>query len=184
MMFNSLLFLEGSSTSDGDFDLLTYNAGGLVTSKMTYHENIGTATNPSFIEASYDILDTAYARVLNNASAAVVYSVADIDSDGKLEAIIRSRGTVYYLEDETFVNLRQIYTAQPVQVYPNPTTGALQLEQPLTGTAHIYSTLGQELHTEALEQSQQLDLSHLPKGSYFLLIRTGEKNYRQTIILE
>jgi hypothetical protein len=181
-----LLFVEGSTTIDGDLDVLASTTNS--TQGMYYYENTGTASSPVFASSSYNVLDSAFAKLNVTNTSTIAYRVkalADIDGDNDLELVVNvTNNNTVYLEDKRYINIQQLPAASPIQVYPNPTTGVLQLEQPLTGTAHIYSTLGQELYSQELEQAQQLDITHLPKGTYFLYIRTEEKNYQQTVTLD
>jgi hypothetical protein len=65
-----------------------------------------------------------------------------------------------------------------VSIYPNPTTGTVTLDwggRVTTATLDVYSSLGQHLQHDVLQQqaSKKLDLSSYPSGNYFLLIRNA-----------
>jgi hypothetical protein len=53
-------------------------------------------------------------------------------------------------------------------VYPNPVTNILTIETELVGNLQIFNLLGQQVLTG--KTAQQLDVSALPKGTYFLKI--------------
>ena len=60
--------------------------------------------------------------------------------------------------------------AGPVKrMYPNPTTGLVQVEMRTAGTITVSNLAGQIVHHELLEQgNNRLNLRHLPKGVYVL----------------
>lgn len=64
----------------------------------------------------------------------------------------------------------------PRSVYPNPTTGHLTVDAPPHAGIILYNSLGREvLRTTSNTQSPTLDLSFLPAGLYWLVMR-GEGN--------
>lgn len=69
-----------------------------------------------------------------------------------------------------------------VTVAPNPTSGLLNInfQQPLKGTINLININGQELRTWTLESSMQLNLTNLPKGSYFLIFT--DKDQKRTAV--
>ncbi|MBC9930239.1 T9SS type A sorting domain-containing protein [Chitinophaga qingshengii] len=71
-------------------------------------------------------------------------------------------------------------TVSPLTVYPNPSSGAvyLQLEkqpaQPLL--INVYNTSGRVVHSLLMKDKQAvLDLSHMPKGLYYVQVSGREK---------
>ena len=128
-------------------------------------------------------------------------NIASVNANGKVRAI--SYGTTYItvtsadgsLKDSCKITVPGVGIAegqvsnQPVQVYPNPTTGKLTIECRdvinHVSTVEIYSVVGQcvytspnpskggELAPSLLERAGGevvLDISHLPAGMYFLKI--------------
>lgn len=67
-----------------------------------------------------------------------------------------------------------------VKIYPNPTNGFLTLETTAQTNIFISNIFGQEVLTKSITGKQQLDISHLAKGIYF--ISNGQ--HTQKLIIE
>lgn len=82
------------------------------------------------------------------------------------------------------------YSAIPVSVFPNPSTGIVTINHPQLHSgscANIYSASGALIQTTALTPQQQttLDLSPLPAGLYFICISEQDAVvYRGTLVIE
>ena len=71
------------------------------------------------------------------------------------------------------------------RVYPNPTTGILQIESDFSKPkeVRILNALGQEVKQGELSNlNSSIDVSKLPKGSYTMLI--GTENYSHPFLVE
>ena len=84
--------------------------------------------------------------------------------------------------------MTEVNPAQELKVFPNPTTGELQVVflQPQNGevTARVFNLQGRELQRRELGLTGQqfgLDLSGLPTGVYFLQLQAGEKAFVQQV---
>jgi len=71
------------------------------------------------------------------------------------------------------------YTIQHVKVYPNPTTGLVNIVWGTNNTdmkVAVYNAVGQGIYyTEAVNQSEKtIDLSYFPAGTYFVVLRDNE----------
>lgn len=88
-------------------------------------------------------------------------------------------------KDLDFFTGRAMLAVQDMQVYPNPTTGWIWLEQEsLTGPAdlHLFNGVGQVVVQRTVSQSkQQVDLTGLPNGVYLLCLSNGEGVWRKHI---
>ncbi|MBK8720978.1 MAG: T9SS type A sorting domain-containing protein [Saprospiraceae bacterium] len=60
----------------------------------------------------------------------------------------------------------------PVTLYPNPTDGILHLSEPQS-TLSLYNPIGQLIAN--YETTNEIDLSQLPKGIYYLELENGER---------
>jgi hypothetical protein len=73
--------------------------------------------------------------------------------------------------------------AEPVALYPNPTTGTLYLQNaPVNSTVEVYSMTGVRLYVGQVESEevQRLDLNGMPAGMYVVRVY----NQGQVIRLE
>ena len=69
-----------------------------------------------------------------------------------------------------------------IVVYPNPTTGNLNIKTSLSITYSLYSSIGKELVKNSTEET--IDITELPNGIYFLSIRYGDKTFNKRIVKE
>jgi len=69
-----------------------------------------------------------------------------------------------------------------IVVYPNPTTGNLNIKTSLSITYSLYSSIGKELVKNSTEE--MIDITALPNGIYFLSIRYGDKTFNKRIVKE
>ncbi|UPL50142.1 T9SS type A sorting domain-containing protein [Hymenobacter sublimis] len=72
-----------------------------------------------------------------------------------------------------------------VALYPNPTTGRLQVDLPAgPATIRVLSVLGQELRVYSVPggRSAQLDLSAYPSGLYLIQISTAGGTTTQRVV--
>jgi hypothetical protein len=67
------------------------------------------------------------------------------------------------------------------KVFPNPNNGSFQIDiglEPVSGEVIITNSLGQEVVRENIANSKNLSFDlKVPKGIYFLTIKTGQKNW-------
>ena len=74
-----------------------------------------------------------------------------------------------------------------IQLYPNPTTGIVQLQRTTTERIQIQviDQLGRVLiEQETSQQSATMNMSRLPKGLYFVHINDGQKSITKKIVKE
>lgn len=73
-----------------------------------------------------------------------------------------------------------------LKIYPNPSADIvrLQWEGAIEGELNIISTEGKHVQASRVGNGQVLRVSHLPKGSYILLVQEGRKIYSSTFVKE
>lgn len=74
-------------------------------------------------------------------------------------------------------------TLNPIKVYPNPTTGFLQLEGAEAEMVEIYDCLGR-IQMTFLNPYESIDISAAPVGIYIVKIIIKDKQYTIRIIKE
>ena len=72
--------------------------------------------------------------------------------------------------------------AGQLQLYPNPTTGVVQLKGEVSGPVQVYSLEGKLLLRSQLSQQQEVDVSALPVGVYMLEVQGQGQPFRARII--
>ena len=74
------------------------------------------------------------------------------------------------------------YRLAQIKVFPNPTLEKISFTNLDNNTFKLYSIIGKEIFIQFSEQNQEIDISHLNQGIYFLEIR-GSKNSKRIIKL-
>ena len=71
-----------------------------------------------------------------------------------------------------------------VSVFPNPTSGKLEIEFPIEieGTLTLRDHTGKTILTKLLKQENSLELSNLPNGIYFMKIKTASSNWIERVV--
>ncbi|MBL0020560.1 MAG: T9SS type A sorting domain-containing protein [Bacteroidetes bacterium] len=120
------------------------------------------------------------------ASSAGFYGLTALDSNG-----CAGVGPTQFL---TFVGVdNQLADAANFFVYPNPTSGNLEIkfEAPATGLVKIvfFDALGKEIRAESIRKTAtqfetSLDLSNLASGPYFLRVMMGNVALTRKVIKE
>ena len=107
--------------------------------------------------------------------------VVSLSSDGSMMAIgvpshngngVLGSGQVK-VYNELLVSLLQI-EENDMSIYPNPTSGVIQIEGIIADRIEVLDNLGRLLMTKD-HPTSQLDISHLPIGVYYFKIKIGEK---------
>lgn len=79
--------------------------------------------------------------------------------------------------------------AKVLDIFPNPSNGKFTLQLPesiYNGTIDIYSVLGEKIFNQPLSVSgkEEINLTNISPGIYFLMVYDGEKYYRRKISIE
>ena len=173
---------------DGDLDF--FQQGN--SSNGIYFENTGDATTPNYTAASpTSPLDS----IMNSNPITASYTFADIDNDGDLDVFgyIDRTGDpnseynfVFFENLDTTIttSVNSLNKDEQLQVYPNPTSGLLQFDRPVSGHLRCYNQLGQVFVDTQLREDRQIDLSQLSKGVYFVSIENKKARIRKKIVIE
>ena len=83
------------------------------------------------------------------------------------------------------VNVNDIATESNFNIYPNPTTGNVQIQNAQNSTIEILNIAGKSIKTiNATTQNTEIDLSTEPKGLYLVKVTTANGVTTQKLILE
>jgi hypothetical protein len=79
-------------------------------------------------------------------------------------------------------------TSDDVQIYPNPTTGVIQVKTKLNagGMIGVYDMMGNKVHEKTVSKDNisTFDLSGFARGVYMLNVRSRDEFYSQRILLK
>jgi len=169
----------GDIDLDGDTDLLFGNVYG----QLFVYTNDGTDQFDltDTLKADGGIIDVPYLAVPN---------LIDIDDDGDLDLVlgeyVNGNASVYfYRNDDIFVSTKEIPT-QSVLVYPNPTSGLINIENTLNYSIDVYNVNGQIVRTykNINNDRQTIDLSNEQKGVYIIKLYNDQEVRTAKIILK
>ena len=92
-----------------------------------------------------------------------------------------SRNEINLLLGKDVSSVQNLGKEKLFKIYPVPNDGVFTVETSDTGLSKliIRNTLGQVVHNQTIEQKEQLDISSLPVGTYFVSV-TDSKNNVQT----
>lgn len=111
----------------------------------------------------------------------LVYSVAV--ADGFLFAATDSglwRRPLSDFNQSSVTENTTAYSNNSIQVFPNPSSGMLQIIDAQSGTIHLFDLMGREHMNASIDgNGATLDVSHLDAGTYFL--RLGNQSIKVEI---
>lgn len=185
---------ENSFVGDGTTILtrqkndITKSQVGIVVTK-TDHQGIngnGNIAQVGFV-VEHDIIELKVIPVTIDIGELTV-----VDPNGeKIRVNITSDAeTVILILDESFsVSTEEQLTKNQFEVYPNPTTGILNIslgnELDLSeGRVEIFNTLGQKVLTQTIDHQMTLKTEHLDTGVYWVKIHTNDGVGVKEIIIE
>lgn len=88
-----------------------------------------------------------------------------------------------YVYDTITVEVGEWLKSNTLNVYPNPSTGVLTIENCKNGVLEIYSINGQAIRRiEKLLPSDIIDISDLPNGNYIFIIYDNKKMYNIKVV--
>ena len=95
------------------------------------------------------------------------------------------RTHIYYENLEIVLNVDQLQkNAVSLELSPNPTTGRINLGATYTGHVFVYGIAGRLLKRIDLVNDNNVDLSVLDNGTYFLVLDADKKRYQGKVVLQ
>ncbi|MEH6764983.1 MAG: T9SS type A sorting domain-containing protein [Aequorivita antarctica] len=111
---------------------------------------------------------------------------ADIDNDGDMDVIGSSQNDdkITWYENYTILEIGE-YQPNNLNIYPNPTKGLVFInsKNETIISIRLFDILGKEV-LQVDGNIQQLDISNLQSGMYFLQITANDRNFVEKIIKE
>lgn len=83
-----------------------------------------------------------------------------------------------------FTSVKNFENSPPVQISPNPTDGFIEIKNDSDTILNfqIFNSTGQSVYDGISQKHKILDLSFLPKGIYFFIIKNENQNFTKKII--
>lgn len=139
--------------------------------------------NGSSGTGTFYYFDTVIPKTLNWPDGKVFF-IIEIDSDDLINETIEtnnvaiSKSVLYYqnalsIKDESFTNF---------QISPNPAIDQLKISNIENADLTLLNNEGSIVMNTKINNETNLDVSHLPKGIYFLKIQKGNENFTKKIV--
>lgn len=160
--------------NDGDNDILA-TGGGAFDGEIVWFENLdGTG---SFGSKNVISIEHQFPRSV---------IAADIDNDGDMDVIASSQNDdkIAWYENLTILGVGENESSS-IKIYPNPTDGLLYIDantESIIGIT-VFDVLGKKV-LQLQGNKQQVDISTIESGMYFLRIATDRGEFVQKIIKE
>ena len=110
-------------------------------------------------------------------------AMSDINNDQKADLIVGnySGGLSYFSSDSLVISNTTNYSSKELNIYPNPTSRYLSIDNTISGDLAILNSLGEiVLQYNKSLQKETLDLNELSSGIYLIKL----KNYTAKFIVK
>lgn len=177
-----MYIFDGDSIRDGQLDIFVQASNSIGQTNSYYFKNTGTTGAPNFMYSTITPMDS----ILINYSLALsgLQGAVDLTNNGRTEFIGNaSNGFRYFVDVVSVMNQLLLQGAQPLNVYPNPSKGIFQLEEAYTGQLEVYTTTGQLVYSQEVENIEQLDLQQLNTGIYIVSLQTDKERLVQQLTI-
>ncbi len=158
--------------NDGDNDILATSAGP-AGGEVVWFENLdglGSFSTKKIIS-----------REVQSPRSVIA---ADIDNDGDMDVIASSQNDdkIAWYENLTILGVEE-NQIDTIKIYPNPTDGLLYIDANIESIkgATVFDILGKKV-LQLEGNKQQVDISSLESGMYFLNLKTESGQFNQKII--
>jgi len=160
--------------NDGDNDILA-TGGGAFDGEVVWFENLDG--QGSFGAKNVISTEVQFSRSI---------IAADIDNDGDMDVIASSQNDdkIAWYENMTIIGIEE-NELNNLNIYPNPTKGLIYINsktETIIGIT-VFDVLGKKV-LQLEGNIQQMDISTLQRGMYFLRITADDRNFVEKIIKE
>ncbi len=178
-VLNDLSALEGLTSIGGDLNIRSNYAlttlAGLDNIDAGSINNLLMYSNTSL--STCEVLSICQYLASPNGTITITNNATGCDNQGEIEDACVG------------VDIYEPSTMDEVLIYPNPATSAITVELPMmpTHSTHltISNTSGQQLiHAQIRASQTKVDISHLPKGIYFVKVWDDENVMVDKVIKE
>ncbi|MFY0644710.1 MAG: T9SS type A sorting domain-containing protein [Bacteroidia bacterium] len=178
------------------YNLYVINNSTGTTSTTSYYWTFGdgsssTDSTPSHYYSSFGKYELCLTLTdsANNCISTYCDSIG-LDSNGNL---LKQDGfNLQVFTEIELMGLEDMKTISSLNVYPNPSTGIIQLEYFLNTSEntsiHVFNSMGQLVNKQnhigmVGENNIQFDFRHLPKGLYIIQVKSGNESTSKRIVI-
>lgn len=130
-------------------------------------------------------LSVNFYPVSQEASGSVVLRAYVKDNPAIADTLIYEATSIECENSEACVSSNSTVEIMSINMYPNPLSATLFIEDMVReGTVSIHNIHGQKVFQQNDFQNGHVDLSHLYKGTYIVVVNDGVSNHHQIIIKE
>ena len=157
---------------------------------ISYNEILKSLSGIDNVEMSdLNSVSNIYFEYSDSLSFCSVRSVCDYLLAGGWYSLVdnkfgcNSSGEIFLNCD--FTSTKNLEKEKELKIIPNPSFGKIEIEglEELNGEIEIFNTIGQLVFSKSINGKSEFDLIFLPKGNYFLTIKSKEKTSIKKLIL-
>lgn len=163
-----------------------------VVTSLSAVENLTATTDETTVTLSWDANDNAEEYIIRRDGIEITTQsettfTETLDKGVYTYSVVARNGKNYSLPAFVVANIDIVslneVSMSDVSIYPNPTTGILNVNIDKDFDAVVYNYQGQVM-MKMNDNSRQLDLSNLTAGIYFVEIRTNNNAFVKKVILK
>ena len=139
------------------------------------------------LSAAFTKTDSLFGNIWQGHSVNI--SMADLNNNGKLEAVIgNARGGISIYEtgiDDMKTSTAIELLAQDVRIFPNPAQNTINIQIDLSDQMEytLYNVSGHSIDESEFISNRTITVSHFREGVYFLQIRSQSKVYTHKVVI-
>jgi hypothetical protein len=155
----------------------------LVASESGYIYHYNNISNN--LEGTFNLVTDKFQNIKEGIKSSLVFE--DFTNDDKRDMFLgnESGGLIYFLNSDISngSDISQSNISE-FECFPNPTSGILNIKTSDKTQVKLFNIIGQQLMNKTINQSQQLNLSYLPKGTYLINLKKQNEIKTFKIILK
>lgn len=156
-------------------------SAGTVVAGGVFSTNVATGTS-GWQQA---VINFTYLNALTPDTLLILYSASSLDNNPKA-------GSVLWIDDVSVLlstGVEQLLGDENrIAIFPNPSNGffSIQHQSNEPQIIEIFNLIGEKIYsaTNNIKATYDIDISHSPKGIYFVKIYDGKKKYTEKIVLQ
>ncbi len=146
--------------------------------------------NPDSLDhGAFDMLEEEWDGLREGSASRIAF--ANLDNDGFLDAVVgNDRGGLTLFRSPlttngTTTSVETFSKNDPsARIYPNPSSDELRVIVSEKTNISVYDIFGRQLHySEQGPGTTKMDVSHLPTGTYIVILEQGLKKFSEKIII-
>ncbi len=159
-----------------------YWENGYINSTFTELLQVGVTGSDSYDAARMMAHYKVHAWGSRSFYTALGHDTSNFTADTNFEQLLKN--ALYWCASPTFPTEIPSIDIHTLSVFPNPFTEAITIDASVPGLCQvaIYDLLSRKVYSGEVEKSTTLNLSHLKKGVYYLMLNNQKQLYTRQIL--